>query len=151
MTSKIDGKFTRAKMLIEQHSFAEALKVLNEIIDEDETQARAWYLKSQLPILENPSILFEGICINLHSYSKLKGKDEMARYLTNCGLSTKRHRAFAVFYDSTDFLYEQQILFIEKSIEHAEEKSLALYQSEKKVIEKNKNSKGRKQRFIVQR
>jgi len=114
-----DKSFERAKDLIQQHKYAEANNVLNEILDSDETQSRAWYYKSLLPVLEQESVVFRGCYINIPVLAKINKRDQIAEYLTSCGLSWYQQRAFMKFYGSTDFLYEQQLRFLDKAIEYA--------------------------------
>ena len=142
------SKYQHAKNLIEKNSFIEANKTLNEIIKSDYSQARAWFLKSQLPILEQDSIVFEKVYINANSFARLKTKEDMSLYLSKCGLPYKSHSAFIKYFNSKDFLYEQQLSFIDKAIELANEHYTKKYQDEKEIIIKNSKSFKGKQRFI---
>jgi DNA-directed RNA polymerase subunit RPC12/RpoP len=104
---------------IERHAYIEAAVALNRILEEDITQARAWYYKALLPVLEQESVLYAGCYINVKIISQITDRRLIHKYLTNCGLPRWRHKHFMAYYGSMDFLYEQQIRFIDKAIEHA--------------------------------
>ena len=114
-----DADYKRAKGLIEQHRYFEANELLNEILTEDSTQARAWYYKSVLPVLEQESIVYRGCYINIHVLSRITKREHIKSFLSGCGLSWYHHAGFMKFYGSIDFLYEQQLKFLDKAIEHA--------------------------------
>jgi hypothetical protein len=113
------GTYETINELIGKHKYVEARSRLNRILEKDHTQARAWFYKALLPILEQDTILFKGCYINIVTLSQIVKRDEVRMYLKHCGLPKWRHREFLDYYRSTDFLYEQQIKFLDKAIENA--------------------------------
>ena len=143
-----DSMFQRAKDFIEQHKYAEANKILNEVLEEDHTQARAYFYKSLLPVLEQESIMYKGCYINIIVLAQITNRHEISAFLTECGLPWYRHSKFMRFYGSVDFLYEQQLKFLDKAIEHASTKERRNFFSEqKKLVIKKHRSKLRRTRI----
>lgn len=112
--------YERIKDLMSAHKYVEASKKLDAILEKDHTQARAWFYKSMLPILDQETILFKDkYYVNVVKVSRTTTRAQMRRYLKSCGLSRFKQREFLDYYRSTDFLYQQDIKYINKSIEHA--------------------------------
>ena len=140
----VEDKYESVKKLVEKHEYRAANDVLNEILREDEKESRAWFLKSLLPVLEQESVLYHGCYINISLYSKLTKKEDITMYLDMCGLSRVRHRGFRAFYRSKDFLYEQQLKFIDNAIECASPERREYFEKEKKEIIDKQKRKNRK-------
>ena len=114
-----DKLYERVKVFIEQGKYVEASTVLNNILDEDKTQARAWFYKSLLPVLEEDTVMFRGYPINVRVISQITNRQMISMYLKDCGLPRRQHAEFMRFYGSTDFLHNQTMKFLDKAIEHA--------------------------------
>ena len=114
------SQYERIKELMSQHKYVEASRKLDNILEKDHTQARAWLYKSLLPILDQETILFKDrYYVNVVKVSKTTTRKQCRMYLRSCGLSRRKQREFLDYYRSTDFLYQQDIKYINKAIEHA--------------------------------
>jgi len=111
--------YEKIKDLISEHKYVEANRQLSRILEMDNTQSRAWFYKSLLPILEQETVVFKGCHVNVVKVSKTTSRAHMRAYLRKCGLSGGRQKQFLDFYRSTDFLYVQHVKFLDKAIEHA--------------------------------
>lgn len=111
--------YQNIKDLLSEHKFVEASKTLNSILEKDNTQARAWFYKTLIPILDQETVLFKGHYVNVVRVSKITTRSQLRVYLKNCGLSKRKQREFLDYYRSTDFLFEQDMKYIDKAIEHA--------------------------------
>jgi len=111
--------YEKAKALIGKNNFFEANGLLNDILKSDPDQARAWFYKSLLPILEQRSVLYRGCNVNLDILVRFKKQAAIRKYLIECGLSWNQRRSFMRLYGSADFLHEQQLKFLRKAVETA--------------------------------
>ena len=144
---RFNNTYKNAKNLIEQHKYTEANNLLNGILAEDQSQARAWYYKSILPILEQESVLYHGHYINIHILSQITKDKHVKSYLSSCGLPRLQHAGFMRFYGSMDFLYEQQLKFLDKAVEYAStperkeffinQKDIAINRQKKKLLNRS--------------
>jgi len=105
--------------LMEGHRYVDAKKRLDRILEADETQSRAWFIKSLLPILEREGVLYKGSYINIVKLSQITDRRVIHMYLKHCGLKPWLHKQFLAYYRSTDFLFEQHMQSIDKAIEHS--------------------------------
>jgi hypothetical protein len=122
--------------LMEKHRYLDVKKRLDRILEVDSTQARAWFYKSLLPILENESVLFKGSYVNIVKLSQITDRRVVRMYLKRCGLKSWQHKSFLSFYRSTDFLFDQHMRYLDKAIEfsHTEERIKFLKEHKEKRI-----------------
>lgn len=114
-----DTEYERAKYLIRNHNYNEASVLLNTILANDITQARAWYYKSLLPVLDQGSVKFRGSIVDIQTVAKLVKRNEINEYLEQCGIGLFARRAFMNYYATGGFLYEQQKRFLNDAIQYA--------------------------------
>ena len=145
--SRQKEKYALALDLIRKSRYTAAMDILTQILAEDDKQARAWFYKSLLPVLEQESILFHGTYVNLGIVSKLKTSDEIYAYLKRIKVPFYRRRAFVKWYRSNDFLYEQQIKYIDKAIEHGNEMEKDFFIQQRETMARDKRRKVRRRRF----
>jgi len=118
-TDGFSGEYNEIKGLISANKYCEASERLDVILKQDETQARAWFYKSLLPIIEQENIFYKGCYINVVKVSQITNRKLLRQYLKGCGLSWLKINGFLDYYRSTDFLYEQSLGFLNKAIKHA--------------------------------
>jgi uncharacterized Zn finger protein (UPF0148 family) len=144
-TDDFDSQYAAIERLIKQHRYVDASEELDEILIQDKKQARAYYYKALLPVLEKNEIKYYGRYVNVEILSKITSRVETAKYLTYCGLPTFRHRGFLKLYASTDLLFEQRSKYIDLAIANASTpERVAFFTSEKSRLNKIQRSKIRK-------
>ena len=143
-------EYQSIKDLLSGHKFVAANKRLNAILQKDSTQSRAWFYKSLLPILEQETVSFKGCFVNVYKVSQITDRARLRVYLKNCGLGKWQQREFLSFYRSTNFLYQQQIKFLDKAIEHAStEDRIAFFTKHKTEVVKRHEQKLRRRNFVT--
>jgi hypothetical protein len=110
--------------LMENHKYVDAQERLDKILDFDETQSRAWFYKSLLPVLENENVAFKGKYVNIVKLSQVTNRSVISTYLSRCGLKPWQHKQFMEYYRKTDFLFEQHMRDLNRAIEHAQTETL---------------------------
>ena len=147
--AKIEDKFDKAKHFILRGQYKSAKEVLDQILVKEPKLARAWFLKSVLPVLEQDSVLFKGHYVNLSRISKMTKVEEVYDYLKTVGVPFYQRRSFIRWYQSNDFLYEQQIKFLEKAIEFSQGEERAQYETEMKLLVAEQKRKLKKDTLVV--
>ena len=147
--TNVEDQYAEAKRLMLKGQHVRASEVLDQILKANPKAARAWFLKSMLPILDKDTVLYKGHYVNLTRVSKLKTVDQVHDYLAKLGVPFFRRRGFIRWYQSTDFLYEQQVKFLEKAIEFADAKDKKVYQAEMDSLVGKRNRKKRRETLTL--
>lgn len=142
------AEYEKIRALIDVHKFLDAKKRLDVILEKDETQSRAWFYKSMLPILDQETVLFGGYHINVVRVAQITDRKLLRQYLKSCGLRSRQRKKFMSFYRSTDFLYEQQIKYVDKAIKHTKSDDRhTFFQNFKEELIAAQQKKIRRKRF----
>ena len=137
-----EDMYERTKILVEQNKFVEASRVLDNILDKDIRQPRAWFYKALLPILDKEEVVYKGCLVNVRVISKITDRRLIREYLKHCGLPWYHHRGFMEFYGSTDFLYEQYLKYTARAIEYSTSKEQKeFFENHKKQMAKRHKSR----------
>lgn len=141
------SEYERIRDLIENHKYTDAMRRLDRILEKDNTQARAWFYKSLLPILERETVLFKGCYINIVKVSQITNRNTLRMYLKHCGLRRWQQRKFLDYYRSTDFLFEQHMKYLDKAIEHAStDERIAFFKEHKEERQRMQKRKLRRRK-----
>ena len=144
-----DERFTKAKQAMLDARYSDALLTLEQILTEEPTSYRAWYLKSVLPIITQATHEFEGhsIDINIVHHLNRKSAPELNSYLQKCGMNKATTKRFIRHYVKSDFLFTQQIMYLDCAIEFAPSERRAFFQLERETLTRNKNRMKRPSRI----
>ena len=131
-TDEFSGAYKQIKDLIAKHNYIQANERLDQILARDERQARAWFYKSLLPIIEQEVIVFKGYQIDIIRVAQISNRKQLHAYLKYCGLSLRHQKSFLDYYRRTDFLYEQNMKYLDNAIRCAASKEREVFLGEQK-------------------
>jgi len=147
--SDFDKQYERAKVFVEQGKYIDASDVLNKVLDKDVTQARAWFYKALLPVLEQTEIRYKDCTVNIAVVSQIHDRKLLNKYLESCGLSFSQRIGFMKFYGSRNFLYEQTYMFLDKAIKYANSEEERDFYEKQKQNAKEIFAKGKRKKWIA--
>ena len=138
MEQDIQSLFKKSDFYIAMGDYKKANQYLIEILEKDPKNARAWYEKAKLPILQEDTVIIEGCSI---SVSKYEGLDvtQKTSYLQQCGL-TPSQALDGVIYLRVNLLIEKEHLrYLENAVRYAKDEKVKYEKEFAELIAKHNN------------
>ena len=138
MEKETQNLFKKADFAAAIGDYQNAKQMLDEILAQDSENAKAWYEKSKLPVLQEDAVVIQGCNVSVSKYQSLD-TTQKARYLQQCGLPYSQALDGDSLLQINILIEKERIKYLEKAVKYTKSEKTK-YKKELSKL-KAKNSK----------
>lgn len=147
MEQENQSKFKKADFYVVTGDYQKATQYLNEILDADPENARAWYEKAKLPVLQEDIVIIQGCSISVSKYQSLDVTQKSA-YLRQCGFTHVQALDVESLLGLNLLIEKEHIKYLENAVRFAKNEK-PKYEKELTELKAKHNKRGEREKKIA--